>query len=124
MTGINGAAIRQTNAWPTAGSTSVGTRLVGLTLTGGAAVLQGGGVYCVGGAVALDRCVLHGNEGGSYGGGIAANGSSLIVRDCVIRENSAFRGAGGPTEVWRWNDRASSRTGIRTTMTRGLWEEV
>lgn len=60
--------------------------------------LYGGGIYCEGGAVTVERCFFHRNEARISGGGLAAwsGGSHVLARDCVFGENEAtyFRGGG------------------------------
>lgn len=74
-------------------STGEGTRLVGMTMTGGGSVLRGGGIYLVGGTVSVEHCMIR-NNGADRGGGIANSGGTLYVKDSVIRENGGWRGSG------------------------------
>jgi hypothetical protein len=66
--------------------------LAGLTITGGSASIDGGGIYNEG-TLALDACTLRGNSAGD-GGGIS-NGGSLTVTACTLSGNSASAHGGG-----------------------------
>jgi predicted outer membrane repeat protein len=68
--------------------------LSGLTITGGATIDQGGGVYNAG-AAALTNCTISGNSSG-YGGGLLSKGT-LSLDACSISGNSASVEGGG---VW------------------------
>ncbi len=71
------------------------------TLTGdGSTSFYGGGVFCSGGTLTLERVEVSGNaivEGGTqvYGGGIAVDsGCSAALNEVVVAENSAYHGGG------------------------------
>lgn len=88
-----------------ANGTGDGTRLLGLTLTGGATASGGGGIRCQDGILTVEGCEVVDNQGGSEGGNIGARGSRLTIFDSLIREGDAYRGAGifsnGELEVIR-----------------------
>jgi hypothetical protein len=88
----------------TAGTTNW---LYALTVTGGAAAGNGGGLRASG-EVGLYRCTISGNAASGGGGGLAADGTNarLIVVSCTIVSNSA-NSAGGvfsqdaALEIWQ-----------------------
>jgi hypothetical protein len=76
--------------------------IAGLTITGGRAVGDGGGILNTGSALALDGVVLSDNQavgapGGAGRGGAIANvsGAALIVTDCLFTHNQALGGGQG-----------------------------
>lgn len=66
----------------------------GLTISGGDAVLHGGGIYNYGGTLTLADCVISDNTSGSDGGGISNDGI-LNMTNVIITNNSANNIGGG-----------------------------
>ena len=68
-----------------------GSRLAGVTVTGGGAAQGAGGVVCTGATPTLEDCVIRGNHG-KWGGGISG---SPVMRRCLVLDNSASLTHGG-----------------------------
>ena len=72
-----------------------GAVLTGFTLTNGASVQQGGGIYCHSETASVSNCVVIGNStspyiAGTVGGGVYQG----TLADCILSGNSAQSGAG------------------------------
>jgi len=67
--------------------------LSGLTLKGGAAAQDGGGILIANAALIASRCEFTGNVAGYWGGGISS-GNSVTLIDCTVAGNTAPRGGG------------------------------
>ncbi len=69
--------------------------LEGFTITGGAGVNLGGGIYCRAGAVSeIINCRIIGNTAIDSGGGIFSSGQTLKVADCIVSSNTANEAGG------------------------------
>ncbi len=55
---------------------------------------NGGGAILNEGTLAMDRCTLYDNEGGSFGGAITNNGGSLVLTQCTLSGNSVVNQGG------------------------------
>ena len=70
--------------------------LSGLTISGGVAADNGGGVFVSDhGNLAIDRCVISGNTAGTSGGGAATNCGVVTLTSSVVSGNTAGRNGGG-----------------------------
>jgi hypothetical protein len=99
--------------------------LSGLTITGGNAPGNGGGIQNNGGALALDDIVIRGNSA-RVGGGLYNNGSATLT-DVTIRGNHARKGGGvfnngsvTLTNVVTRNNTAGGGSGVFSTRTATL----
>ena len=72
---------------------SVKASISGLTITGGSATKNGGGVYNKG-TLTLTNCMVSGNSAEYRGGGLYSHGT-LTLTDCTVAGNSATTGGGG-----------------------------
>ncbi len=66
------------------------TVLQGLTITGGAAPFEGGGMYIDASSPTVVDCVFTGNSAGFLGGGMSSYLSAAIVRDCTFSDNTSY----------------------------------
>jgi hypothetical protein len=95
----NGATVRQTcpgervlEHFPDFGTLD----LRALVVTGGDAVLRGGGVHLPGdAALRVHESTFRGNHAGQGGGGVYAWGGIVLVEDSTISDNSVGDGRGG-----------------------------
>jgi predicted outer membrane repeat protein len=77
------------------------TALIGLTITGGAAMVgglddYGAGVSCESASAAFSHCTFRLNTAFSRGGGLHVGGASAItLADCVFDQNETLDGPGG-----------------------------
>ena len=76
------------------GSSSAPVELIGLTITGGEASSDGGGIYNSG-TLLLTNCTVSGNWAGDDGGGIYSRDATLVITNSTVKGNSTNQGVGG-----------------------------
>lgn len=108
MNGVTVSGNKLSRIFEVSGGASVTLR--GLTVSGGNALGDGGGILNNGGTLTVDECTLSGNSATGNGGGIRNNGGTLTVTDCTISGNTAAEDGGGI-----FSD--TNLSGITTTLT-------
>jgi len=67
----------------------------GVTIRGGQAESEGGGIYGRNASITVRHCVFEGNRAQGSGGGAYCFGDNVAFEDCVFRNNTAGDYAGG-----------------------------
>jgi parallel beta-helix repeat protein len=65
------------------------TVIYGLTITGGYATEDGGGIMCINASPSIIGCIMKGNTAVYAGGGIWLGGSDAVISGCTITGNNA-----------------------------------
>ncbi len=74
--------------------------LKGFRITGGAAMIRGGGLKCEAvDALTVENCMFNSNSSPTEGGGVYVSSSPVAFRDCAISYNDSYNGAG----VYSWS---------------------
>ena len=70
-------------------------RVEGITVTGGADGVEGGGILCEYATIALSACVFRDNQSGVYGGAVTVVDGSVTLDDCLFESNHCTEDGGG-----------------------------